>query len=73
MIDISTQTVNVNCPECNGSITISLKQVADEVIVKCKCGQEIQLSDSDGTNQKAIHDVNKSLKNLENTFINFGR
>jgi predicted RNA-binding protein Jag len=73
MIDISKQTVNMNCPECKRSITVSLKQVADEVLVKCNCGQEIQLKDSNGTNRKAIHDINKSFKDLENTFKNFGK
>jgi len=73
MIDISKQTVNVNCPVCKRSITVSLKQVADEGLVKCTCGQEIQLKDSNGTNRKAIHDINKSFKDLENTLKNFGR
>ena len=68
MIDISKRTVEVNCPECKRSITVSLKQIAAEVSVKCSCGQDIQLKDSNGTNRKAIHDINKSLKDLENTF-----
>ena len=73
MIDISKQTVDVNCPECKRAITVSLKQVADEVLVKCTCGQGIQLKDSNGSNRKAIHDINKSFKELENTFKNLGR
>ena len=73
MIDISKQTVKVNCPQCKRSITVSLKQVADEVSVKCSCGQGIQLKDNNGTNRKAIHDINKSFKDLENTFKKFGR
>ena len=73
MIDISKQTVNVNCPECNRSISVSLKQVADEALVKCTCGQGIQLKDSNGTNRKAIHDINKSFKDLKNTFKKSGR
>jgi predicted RNA-binding protein Jag len=73
MIDISKQTVCVNCPECKRSISVSLKQIADEVSVKCLCGQGIQLKDSNGTNRKAIHDINKSFKDLENTFKKFGR
>jgi len=65
MIDISKQSVNVNCPECKGSIKVSLKQVADEVLVKCICGQSIQLKDSNGSSRKAIYDINKSLKDLK--------
>jgi predicted RNA-binding protein Jag len=73
VIDISKQTVKINCPECKGSITVSLKQVADEIRVKCICGQSIQLKDSNGSSRKAIHDINKSFKDLENTFKKFGR
>ena len=63
----------MNCPECKRSISVSLKQVADEVSVKCTCGQGIQLKDSNGTNRKAIHDINKSFKKLENTLKKFGQ
>lgn len=73
MIDISKQTVKVDCPECKRSITVSIKQIADEVLVKCTCGQGVQLRDSNGTNKKAIRDINKSFKDLENTLKNFGR
>jgi len=73
MIDISKQTVKVDCPQCKRSITVTLKQVADEVSVKCSCGQGIQLKDSNGTNRKAIQNINKSFKDLENTFKKFGR
>ena len=73
MIDISKQTVSINCPECKRSITVSLKQVADEVTVKCNCGQGIKLTDSNGSAKKSIKVLNKSFKDLENTFKNFGR
>ena len=73
MIDISKQTVKVECSECNRSISVTLKQVANEVLIKCNCGQEIQLKDSNGINKKAIKDVNKSFKDLERTLKNFGR
>lgn len=64
MIDISKQTVKLDCPECKKPITVSLKQVADEVLIRCNCGQEIQLQDSNGTNKKAIRNINKSFKDL---------
>jgi len=73
MIDISKQTVNLNCPNCKRSITVSLKQVADEATVKCTCGQGIQLKDNNHSNRKAIHDINKSFKDLENTFKKLGK
>ena len=73
MIDISKQSVTVDCPECNRSISVTIKQVANEALIKCNCGQEIQLKDSNGTNKKAIKDVNKSFKDFEKTLKNFGK
>jgi len=49
---------------------LTIKQVADEALVKCACGQAIQLQDTNGTNKKAIRDTNKSFKDLQNTFKN---
>lgn len=72
-MDISKQSVNVNCPKCKRTMMVSLKQVADEVSVKCNCGQGIKLKDSNGSNRKAINDINNALKNLDNTFKKFGR
>ena len=73
MMNISNQTVELNCHECKREITVTLKQVANEATIKCNCGQEIQLKDSNGTNKKAIKDVNKSFKDLENTIKKLGR
>jgi len=73
MIDISKQTVKIDCTECNRSINVTLKQVANEALIRCNCGQKIQLKDSNGTNKKAIKDVNKSFKDLERTLKNFGK
>jgi len=73
MIDISKQTVKIDCPKCNGSVSVTIQQVADEVLVKCSCGQGIRLQDSNGTSKKAIIELNETFKSLENTFKNFGK
>lgn len=73
MIDISKQTVKIDCPKCNRSISVTIKQVANEALIKCSCGQGIQLQDSNGTNKKAIRDINKSFKDLESAFKKLGR
>jgi hypothetical protein len=73
MIDISKQSVKIDCPKCKRSISVTIKQVADEVLVKCYCGQGTQLQDSNGTNKKAIKDINKSFKDVENIFKKLGR
>jgi transcription elongation factor Elf1 len=73
MMDISKQTVSVTCPECKKIIAVTLKQVADEVLIKCSCGQKIQLEDHNGSNRRAIEKINKSFQDLGNTFKKFGR
>jgi predicted Zn finger-like uncharacterized protein len=57
MINLGKEKVKIDCPECKRSITITIKQIADEVLVKCSCGQEIQLIDEKGTNKNRIRDV----------------
>ena len=73
MIDISKQTVKIDCPECKRQITVSLKQIADEVLVKFACGKSIKLNDKNGTNKKTVNDINKAFKDLEDTFKKFGK
>ena len=73
MIDISKQSVKLDCPECKRSISVTIKQVADEVTIKCSCGQSIKLTDSNGSAKKSIRDINKSFKSLENTLKKFGK
>lgn len=72
-MDISKESVNIECPDCKMSISVTLNQVAQEVMVNCICGQEIQLKDSKGTSKKAIEDVNKSLKDLEKAIKKLGK
>lgn len=73
MIDISKESVKIDCPNCKHSISVTFKQVAEEVMVNCICGQEIQLKDSNGTSKKAIKDVNKSFKDLEKALKKLGK
>lgn len=73
MIDISKHSVTLNCPECKRSISVSIKQIAQEASIKCTCGKNIQLRDKDGSAKKSIHDVNKSFKKLEDTLKRIGK
>ena len=66
MIDISKEKVKIDCPECNRPITVLLKEVANEALIKCNCGQEIRLRDNNGTAKKSIMDINKSFKDHKN-------
>lgn len=73
MIDISKESVKIDCPDCKHSISVTFKQVAEEVMLNCICGQEIQLKDSNGTRKNAIKDVNKSFKDLEKALKKLGK
>ena len=73
MIDISKHAVEIDCPNCKRSISVTFKQVADEISIKCICGQGINLEDSNGSSRKAIRDINKSFKEFENTLKRLGR
>lgn len=73
MFDISKQSVELNCTECNAPFKVTVKQIAAEEKIKCRCGVEIQLMDKEGTNKKAIRDVNAVFKKLEDTFKKLGR
>lgn len=73
MMDFSKQTVKVECSKCKRSISVTLKQIADEVLIKCTCGQGIQLTDSNGSTKKGINDTSKALSDLEKALKKLGR
>jgi hypothetical protein len=73
MIDIGKQTVKIDCPEYKRHISVSIQQIANKALLKCSCGQEIQLQDKNGANKKAINDVNKSLKDFANSMKKLGK
>jgi len=73
MIDLGRQTLELDCPSCKRRFNVSLSQIANQALIKCNCGQEIQLKDNNGKNKKVINDVNKSLKDMENAFKKLGR
>jgi transcription elongation factor Elf1 len=54
MIDISNQKVNIECSSCNKSLSVTLKQVANQVTISCICGTRIKLEDSNGSAKKAL-------------------
>lgn len=72
-MDISKQNINIECPDCKKSLSVTIKQVADEIVINCDCGQEIQLRDKNGASKKAIKDIDNSLKALEKTIFRLGK
>jgi hypothetical protein len=73
MIDISKHKSEVHCPQCKRPISFSMRQVANEETITCRCGQKIGLKDSNGSAKKSIRDINKSFKDLERAFKRLGK
>jgi len=73
MMNFNSQKIEINCPECNRSISVTLQQIANQATVKCMCSQFIQLQDKNGSFKKGVNDMNKSMKDLENAFKKLGR
>lgn len=74
MFDISQQKVDFACPDCEAKNTITLKQAQNQETIKCTgCEKEIKLTDKDGSVNKAVRDINKAGKDLENTIKKFGK
>ncbi len=72
MMDIGKQTVKIDCPDCKRQISVSLNQISRQALIRCSCGQAIQLKGG-ANNQKVINDINRSFKDLENAFKKLGR
>jgi hypothetical protein len=73
MFDLGKQKIDIECPECNRKVSVTLDQVAEEQIVTCPIGHKIQLQDKDNSAREGIKDINKSFKDLERTIKNFGK
>ncbi len=67
-MDISQPKVDVPCPKCKANISVLIKQVEQQETIICSaCNSKINLVDKDGSAKKAVRDINKSFKDLENT------
>ncbi|MCK4662801.1 MAG: hypothetical protein KAT68_08050 [Bacteroidales bacterium] len=73
MIDISKQKVKIDCPKCKSKLEVTMKQVADEATITCRCGQEIKLQDKNNSAKKVIKDINKAFDDLKKVLKSFGK
>lgn len=63
--------LTTDCPECGGTVRYSLQDVSRERTVRCNRGHRIQFKDDGGgaaKADKALRDLDKSLKSLNRTF-----
>ena len=69
MIDLSKERVDINCPECNKQIAITLGQVMKQETISCSsCKTQIQLKDQNGSTNRSVNKINDSFKKLDRAF-----
>jgi transcription elongation factor Elf1 len=74
MLDLNNTWFDFNCPKCGYIETAQLVDVKTERTVYChNCKISIKLIDNESSSHQGIEKINKSLKDLENLFKNFGK
>ncbi len=62
--------LNVDCPNCGGSVRFSLDDLAKERTVRCSRGHALTLKDEGGgaaKSQRSFRDLEKSIERLSRT------
>lgn len=72
MFDLSKEKIDVKC-DCGRKHIVTLQDAINRKVIKCSCGTNIQLNDSNGSVKKSVTDINKAFRDLENTFKQLGR
>jgi hypothetical protein len=72
MLDLGKEKVPVNCPSCNRRHSATLNDVGRGRVIRCGCGTNIQLKDSDGSVKRGVNDINRAFKKLDDTFKKLG-
>lgn len=62
---LESAVIDITCPTCRRKISKSVRQLKAEKNLTCRCGQVIDLAESDFARQ--IRDAEKALANLGNT------
>lgn len=70
-MDIGKHTIEIECPKCRFLNPIYFKQARLRDVIICRgCKSNIQLDDQMNECRKAIRCVNKSIRELEKSFLN---
>jgi Zn ribbon nucleic-acid-binding protein len=73
-LEIEKTWVEIECPNCNYQDTIQLLDAKTERRVFChNCKCSIQLQDSNASVHSGIESIEDAMKDLNNTFKNFGK
>ena len=73
MSDIGQERVSLRCPSCGRTVGFTLADVAGRKTIRCSCGSSIVLEDKQGSVRRSTQQVNKALRDLENTIKRFNR
>lgn len=72
MFDLSKEKIDVKC-DCGRKNVATLQDAINRKVIRCSCGSNIELTDSNGSVKKGVSDVNKAVRDLENSFKKLGR
>ena len=72
MFDLSKEKIDVKC-NCGRKHTATFQDAINGRIIKCICGDNIELKDSKDSVKKSVKDINKAFKDLENSFKSLSR
>jgi len=73
-LDLDDVEIEIKCPDCGFSNTVTLKQVRlGEIIICSGCHENIKLVDKDASTQRAVDDIEKSFEDLERTIEDINR
>jgi transposase-like protein len=74
MFDLGKQSVIVECPACHFTSRVTLKQVRMRDVVICRgCKRNIQLEDQMKTVKKAIRDLGRAMRDLQDQLAAIGK
>lgn len=57
MFDLSKEKINVEC-DCGRKHVVTLQDAINRKILRCSCGNNIHLTDSNGSVKKGVSDIN---------------
>ncbi|MCH8904783.1 MAG: hypothetical protein IIA45_12825 [Bacteroidetes bacterium] len=65
MLDIASEVIQAECPSCKNMLEYTLRQISEEAIITCSCGENIQLVDEKKMAEKTIGIDNLLDKNMD--------
>lgn len=72
MFDLGKEKIDVKC-DCGRKHIATLHDAINRKIIRCSCGNTIELTDSNNSVKKGVSDINKAFSDLENSFKKLGR